>query len=134
MIKSTTKTLPGHKESDVDSLCFKSPTFLKFVPPLAKLAHIHSIGISSINFAIFFDTVVPFRLLPQVIIDPKDSPEVEERFRFTIFTLAFIFFKILTKPILVSLQITLWIVNLDPLVNNVSAIGNAAELGSEPTV
>ena len=56
-------------------------------------------------------------------------------FKFFIFIFAFIFsFKIFKKPILVELQITFLIINLEFGVKRVSAIKNDAELGSENIV
>ena len=63
---------------------------------------------------------------------PTRSPDTF--FKFFIFILALIFFNIFKKNILVSLQRTLFITNLEPGVNNDRAIRKAAELGSELTV
>ena len=53
------------------------------------------------------EIVIGFRLLPNVVIEPKNSPESGALLRFLIFILAFIFFKIFINCILVSLQMTL---------------------------
>ena len=78
--------------------------------------------------------MIGFRLLLDTTIEPKSSPELGSFLKFFILILAFIFFKILIYFILVSLQITSGIINLAPGVSRASAIKNAAELGSDPTV
>ena len=79
------------------------------------------------------DKLIDFSLLLETIIEPTFSPDIF--FKFLIFIFAFIFsFKTLMNPVLVELQRTLCITNLDSGVKSVRAIRNAAELGSELTV
>ena len=107
-------------------------TYLGPVTPEAVTAIIKNIGSSSMNFPISLETTIGLSLLLDTVIEPTISPDTLLKLFIIIF--AFTFFKIFKKNILVSLQSTLLITNLDFGVSSVSAIRKAAELGSEATL
>jgi hypothetical protein len=97
--------------------------------PFITEAMINKRGNSSIaEETNFFGQLIGFNepLLTKIL--PTYSPDFF--FKFFILIFAFIFFKILIKPIRVGLQLTFLINNFDPVVNKVRTINGAAEDGS----
>ena len=117
-----------------DSFPDNSPMCSNFDIPFVKEVMIKSMGSSSIiEGTNFFGQFMDFSELLLTIIEPTSSPDIF--LKFVILILAFIFsFKTFIKAILVGLQRTLLMTNLEFGDNSASAIINAAELGSELTV